>query len=63
MYWAIVPGYEYIGASISAEVPLREGRKENIIIEGEIPSVDIVRLLGDEELSKKYAVAVTVQGE
>lgn len=63
LYWAIVPGYEYIGASISAEVPLREGRKENIIIEGEIPSVDIVRLLGDEELSKKYAVAVTVQGE
>lgn len=63
LYGAIVPGYEYIGTSISAEVPLREGRKENIIIEGEISSVDIVRLLGDRELSKKYAVVATVQGE
>ena len=63
LYWAIVPGYEYIGATISAEVPLREGRRDGLIIEGEIPSVDIIRMLGDEELAKKYAVVVTVQGE
>lgn len=63
LYWAIVPGYPYMGATISAEVPLREGRKEGIIIEGAIPSVDIVRLLQDEMLSRKYAVVATVQGE
>lgn len=63
LYWAIVPGYPYMGATISAEVPLKEGRKEGVIIEGAIPSVDIVRLLQDEMLSRKYAVVFTVQGE
>lgn len=63
LYWAIVPGYEYIGASISAEVPLWQGRKEGIIIEGSIPSVDIVRLVQDEALARKYMVVTTVQGE
>ena len=63
LYWAIVPGYSYMCATINAEVPLKEGRKEGIIIEGAIPSVDIARLLQDETLSRKYAVVATVQGE
>lgn len=63
LYWAIVPEYEYIAATITAEVPLREGRKKNIIIEDTIPSVDMSRLLQDEELCKKYAVVATVQGQ
>lgn len=63
LYWAVVPGHEYMGATLSAEVPLREGRKEGIIIEGAIPSVDIRRILQDEILSRKYVVITTIQGE
>jgi len=63
LYEAIIPGYEYIGITINAEVPLRQGRKDGIIIEGAIPSVDMIRLLQDEALARKYAVVTMVQGE
>lgn len=61
LYWAVVPGHEYMAVTLTAEVPLKKGKEEGLIAGDN--TVDFAGLLRDEALFARYVTVKTIQGE